>query len=76
MSDFLFIIPEGWTALPVGVIDHIPAGISVVQTWIDTGNVGELTTALHDAEQLSLDQYVIEAKLFNGEMLVVRLATV
>lgn len=75
MSEFLFIIPSGWTQLPIGIIDLIPSGISAVQGWVDQGNATELTNALRDAGQLPANQYIIEAKLFNGDMLVVRIGT-
>lgn len=75
MSDFLFILPEGWSELPKAAVDAIPAGISAVQMWIDTNNFAELTAALHDCGQLPLNQYLEEAKMFNGEILVARIIT-
>lgn len=73
MSDFLFIIPSGWTEFPVGTIDLIPAGIGSVQSWIDSGSVSLLDEAMRDAGILTdPEKRIVEARLFNGESLVVR----
>lgn len=73
MGDFLFILPEGWSELPKEAVDNIPAGLTAIETWISTSNFQDLTTALQESGGLPLTQYVEEAKLFNGEMLVVRI---
>ena len=72
MSDFLFIIPEGWTQLSKEATDFV--GASTVQTFADTGNMYDLTAKLQEGGFLLDKQYLIEAKLFNGEILVARLA--
>ena len=73
MSEFLFIIPSGWTQLPAGTVDQLPDSIGTVQSWIDSGSVSLLDEALHNAGILTdPEQHVVEARLFNGEILVVR----
>ena len=73
MAQFLFILPEGWTDLPPGSMDRIVQGATAIQIWIDIGNMSDLTTALYDADLIPRDKSVIEAQLFNGDMLVLRL---
>ena len=72
MSDFLFIIPEGWTQLSKEATDYV--GASSAQILADTGNMYDLTAKLQEGGFLVDKQYLIEAKLFNGEILVARLA--
>lgn len=72
-SEFLFIIPAGWTQLPAETISQLPDSISAIQSWIDSGSVSLLDEALHNAGLIAdSEQHVVEARLFNGEILVVR----
>lgn len=75
MSDFLFILPQGWTQLPAHAIDAIPSGIGTAEMWVDSSNFADLTLALQEAGQLPANQYIEEAKIFNGDILVVRIIT-
>lgn len=74
MQDFIFIIPEGWRQFPAGSIDLIPQGVGAVQTWSETGNMYDLTAAMREVGLLEPKEYCIESKLFNGEILVARVA--
>lgn len=74
MNDFTFIAPEDWTPTPDGFVDLIPSGISSVQTWIDTQTWYALEEELHNNDLLPLNHHILEARLFNGEILMLRLA--
>ena len=74
MQDFIFIIPEGWRQFPVGSVDLISQGVSAVQTWSETNNMYDLTSAMREVGLLGPKEYCIESKLFNGEILVARVA--
>ena len=73
MSQFLFIIPAGWTQLPQDTMGRIVLGISAVEMWINSHNYADLTTSLREIGTLETNQYLEEARLFNGDMLVVRI---
>jgi hypothetical protein len=70
MSDFLFIIPEGWVQIPEEVISQIG---SLVTDWVNMQNWTELSDALKVQGAIPQDMNVAEAKFFNGEVLVVKL---
>lgn len=72
MADFIFIAPEGWVTFHESAVDAIPQGIGAVHTWIETQNWNDLTAGMQDGGLIGPDVRVVEAQIFNGEVLVVR----
>lgn len=72
MSDFLFIAPEGWTTFSPEQLTLLAQPISIVQTWAENGNLFDLTAMMRDAGLLQPNEYLIEGRVFNGEILVAR----
>ena len=70
MSDFLFIIPEGWQQIGEDVISQIG---SLVGDWVNMQNMTELSDALKVQGAIPQDMNVAEAKFFNGEILAIKL---
>ena len=67
MSEFLFIIPEGWIKIPQEMLEQI--GINEVTNFMATGNyhgLGEALRALGGPESIS------DAVFFNSEILAVK----
>lgn len=67
MSEFLFIIPEGWTKISQELIDQI--GANEILSYISIGNyhgLGEALRALGGPESIS------DAVFFNSEILAVK----
>jgi hypothetical protein len=69
MSEFVFVIPEGWTQISEEVISQIGSPIG---DWINIGDMLSLTEALRTYNAFPADIVVTEARFFNGEVLVVR----
>lgn len=69
MSEFMFIIPEGWTQISQDVIDSV--GATHIDDLINSGMLGELQQQLF---QYTGIEYINDAKFFNTEVLVVKLA--
>lgn len=74
MSDFLLVIPDGWTDTPAGTLDLIPAGVSGVESWISAQAFHQLEEAMQVNGLLPENHHVLEARIFNGSELVLRLA--
>lgn len=67
MSDFLFVVPQGWTQISQEMVDQI--GVSEITNFMATSNyhgLGEAIRALGGVESIS------DAVFFNSEILAVR----
>jgi hypothetical protein len=71
MSNFLFIIPEGWTQLDLGFISNNVAGLGLSD--IRNGVVSDVEERLKIAGVIPQESSLQEFKLFNDEVLLVRL---
>jgi hypothetical protein len=67
MSDFLFIVPAGWTQISQDIIDQI--GANQILGWVQTSDYGTLGIALREAGG---PESISEAVFFNSEILAVR----
>jgi hypothetical protein len=67
MSEFLFIIPSGWTRISQEMIDLI--GMSNIEIWMRTNDYHTLGQALRENGG---PESISEAVFFNGEILAVR----
>jgi hypothetical protein len=72
MSDFIFIIPEGWTQLN---IDEVTSAIQMtqIQDYLNTQSWLYLGDDLKNASLIPQEAYLHEAKMFNAEVFIVRL---
>lgn len=70
MSEFIFIIPEGWTQISPETVGLIGSPIG---EWININDMNSLTEALVTYNEIAQDMRVWEAKFFNGEVLAVRI---
>ena len=69
MSEFVFVIPAGWTQISSEIISQIGSPIG---DWLTIGDMLSLTEALRSYDAFPQDIVVTEARFFNGEVLVVR----
>ncbi len=67
MSNFLFIIPEGWTQISQELIDQI--GAIQIDNWVKMSDYYSLGQALREAGG---PESISEAVFFNAEILAVR----
>lgn len=74
MSEFLFIMPTGWEQIVPVDIDAIEGGLSTVRAHISGGTMNDLTDLFVASGRLVSPTYIIEAKLLNDDILVVRTA--
>lgn len=74
MSDFILVIPQGWTRLDLEATTLIP-GVSIpaIENWIASGYLTIMAQELINGGILPADTIILEAQIFNGEMLLVRL---
>ncbi len=70
MSEFLFIIPAGWTKISTNAIEQIGSSIG---DWLQVNDYNSLSEALIAQNEIAPDMRVWEAKFFNGEVLAVRI---
>ena len=70
MSDFLFVIPEGWVQISEYTISQIGSSVT---DWINMHDYTSLTDALIAQEAIPVGTTVAEAVYFNGEILAVKL---
>jgi len=76
MSDFIFIIPPEWTQLDwqtLANMDGVNLGYAAVTNYIAGGDLLGLSDQLKLAGAISQEAYLIEAKLFNDQVFIVRL---
>lgn len=67
MSDFIFIVPEGWTQISQEMIDQI--GANQILGWVQSSDYGTLGVALRE---IGGPESISEAVFFNSEILAVR----
>ena len=67
MSEFLFIIPAGWTKISQEMIDQI--GANLILDWVQSSQYGVLGQALRE---IGGPESITEAVFFNSEVLAVR----
>jgi hypothetical protein len=67
MSEFLFIVPPGWTQISQEMIDTI--GANVILGWVQTSDYHTLGQALRE---IGGPESISEAVFFNSEILAVR----
>lgn len=72
MADFLFIIPAGWTRLPEDTLERIAEGPSTLISYIENGSTSTVNELLHSNGIIPETTSVIEAKVFNGDIVVIR----
>jgi hypothetical protein len=72
MSEFLLVIPEGWTQISMDAATQIP-GVSAggINSWIGSNYFDIMTSEL--SSLFPPGAVVLEAQVFNGETLLVRL---
>lgn len=74
MSDFLLIVPEGWTSIDLDAATQVPGiSISGIENWIANNQMEYITVSLVDGGIIAPEAIVLEAKLFNGTTFAVRL---
>lgn len=74
MSDFLMIVPEGWTKLDIDACQVIPGvTLATIDSYINSQAFGVLANELINGGILPEGSVIIEAILFNGEIFLVRL---
>lgn len=67
MSNFIFIIPEGWTQISQELIDAI--GAIQIDNWVKMADYYSLGQSLRENGG---PEYISEAVFFNAEILAVR----
>lgn len=67
MSNFIFVIPEGWTRISQDMIDQI--GANIIAGWVNMADYYSLGTALRE---VGGPESISEAIFFNSEILAVR----
>lgn len=67
MSQFLFVIPEGWTQISQEMIEQI--GANQIDAWVKMSDYYTLGQALREAGG---PESISEAVFFNAEILAVR----
>lgn len=72
MSEFLFVIPTGWTQLDINEVTNA-IQMSQIQDYLNTQNWLYLGDDLKNAGLIAQEAYLHEAKMFNAEVFIVRL---
>lgn len=67
MSEFLFVVPQGWIQISQDMIDQI--GASLIADWVARADYYTLGTALRE---IGGPESISEAVFFNSEILAVR----
>jgi len=72
MSEFLFVIPAGWTQLNIDAVTNaVP--MTQMQDYLNTQSWLYLGDDLKNAGLIPQEAYLHEAKMFNAEVFIVRL---
>ena len=74
MSNFVLVVPEGWTQLDLDVCIQAP-GVTLlaIQTYIASLALDTLAIELINGGILPAGSIILEAQVFNGETFLVRL---
>lgn len=78
MSEFLLIVPAGWSQLDWAYLtNNVPGfGESSVLAWCGGGQVdNDIGTLLREAGQIPADAYVYAAKLVDATYFLVKMET-
>ena len=67
MSEFVFVVPAGWTQISQEMIDQI--GANQILSWVQMSAYGVLGEALRE---IGGPESISEAVFFNSEILAVR----
>ncbi len=74
MSEFLLIIPEGWTQLDwETAFNHPSMNVAAVEEWIQTSQLDYLTQLLIESGALPAGQLVTQARVIDNAYLLVKL---
>ena len=74
MSQFLLIVPEGWTELDLNTVtQNGDLTVGNIETWIQQNLLYELNDRLHQFGIIDSALTVNEAKLIDGTYFLVRL---
>lgn len=74
MSEFLLVIPEGWTQLDWNAVSNLYGmDYTGVMNTISIGYYGDMDTGLKEAGLIPADVTVVEAKLIDNTYFLVRL---
>ena len=67
MSEFLFVVPQGWTQISQEMIELV--GANTIDEWVKRGDTYSLGTALRE---VGGPESISEAVFFNCEILAVK----
>lgn len=74
MSEFLLVIPEGWTQLDWNTVSNLYGmDYTGVMNFIASNNYMDMETYLKDAGLIEQDKSINEAKLIDNTYFLVRL---
>ena len=74
MSEFLLIVPEGWTQLDLDVCQVLPGvTLAALESYIRDQSLVALATELINGGVLPADSVINEAQIINGQIFLVRL---
>lgn len=75
MAEFLFIVPEGWTQLDWQTITNsLPnMGGPYVTRLLQSGGLMDIEATLKEGGIIPAEASLIDAKLFNDEVFIVKL---
>lgn len=75
MSEFLFIIPEGWVQLDWQYITNtLPnMGGPYVASLLQAGAIMDIEATLKEGGVIPAESSLVDAKLFNDEVFIVKL---
>lgn len=75
MSEFLFVIPEGWIEVDWATASAANPQLNPVniEAWSAQGRLDYISDALVAQNMLQPGDVIIDAKLFNGEVFAIKL---
>lgn len=71
MSDFIFVIPEGWMQVSDEVVNNV--GAASMAGLASSGMFSGLTDVLREQGAIGPEDNIYDAKMFNNEILVIKL---
>lgn len=74
MSEFLFILPTGWEQVTPADVDTIEGGMSAIRSHLSSGTLADLSSLFIASGRLVEPAYIVEARLLNDDILVIRTA--
>ena len=74
MSEFILIVPAGWTQIDLVAATLIPGfSIPAIKSWIETQNWLVMVQELASGGLLKETDIILEAQIFNDETFLVKL---